>query len=229
MVGSSGWTTSTTSFSRPAQQRRQAQDLAGRELVEARIVRLRLDDGVEVAAIGDVDHQLAQLRAVDPHLAQRQVRLDVGEPHPLDEPPHLLVLGHHPPRRRVEVEPARLARAHQPLLQRHGDGADRAVPAHRQAARHLDEQHADVAVRRGRRVEDRARHHVVPARLEHQGGADPVVIGRGSPAASRSCVAPREQRPAAGDQPHRAAAGVAVDAEEGLAIGSEWLEPVVIV
>ena len=41
----------------------------------------------------------------------------------------------------------------------------------------------------GRRIEDRARHHVVAARLEHQPGADPVVVGeemlRAAPSSSR--------------------------------------------
>ena len=66
-----------------------------------------------------------------------------------------------------------------------------------------------------RRIEDRARHHVVAARLEHQPGADPVEFGEEmrAPLHHRRAL---EQRPAAGDQPHRIAAGMAVDAEEGV-------------
>ncbi len=60
-----------------------------------------------------------------------------------------------------------------------------------------------------RRIEDRARHHVVAARLEHQPGADPVVFGAGMRAPLHHGRA-LEQRPAAGDQPHRIAAGAAV-------------------
>ena len=41
----------------------------------------------------------------------------------------------------------------------------------------LDEQDGDVAIVARRRIEDRARHHVVAARLEHQRLADPVVVG----------------------------------------------------
>ena len=67
-----------------------------------------------------------------------------------------------------------------------------------------------------RRVEDRARHHVVAARLEHQRRC-----GSSRKRARKSCrfslmVGAVEQRRAARDQPHRVAAGVAVDAEEGV-------------
>ena len=51
-------------------------------------------------------------------------------------------------RRHLEPELARRLRRHQPALERHRDGADGAVAAHRQAAARLDEQDADVAVRR---------------------------------------------------------------------------------
>ena len=65
-----------------------------------------------------------------------------------------------------------------PVLDRHGHRADGAVAAHRQAAAGLDEQDGDVAIVARRRVEDRARHHVMAARLEHEAGADPVVARR---------------------------------------------------
>ena len=39
----------------PADDRREALDVEGRDVVEAAIRLLRLDDGVEVAAIGDVE------------------------------------------------------------------------------------------------------------------------------------------------------------------------------
>ncbi len=178
------------------------------------IARLRLDDRVEVAAIGDVDHELAELRAVDPDLGQRQVARDVGEAHPLDEPAGPLVGGEHQPGRRVEADFALGPRAHEPLLEGEGDRADRAVAAHRQAAGNLDVEDADVAVRPAGRVEDRPGHDVVAARLEHQGGPDPVVAREKilAPLAHRGAL---QQRPAARDQAHRIAAGVAVDAEEG--------------
>ena len=77
---------------------------------------------------------------------------------------------------------------------------------------------ARVGVLAHRLVEDRARHHVVAARLEHQAGADPVVAGDEILAllAHGGAV---ERRAAAGDDADRIAAGMGVDAEEGLAHG----------
>ena len=67
-----------------------------------------------------------------------------------------------------------------------------------------------------RRIEDRAGHHVVAARLEHQPFADPVIFGEEVRALLDHGRAV-EGGAAAGDQPHRIAAGVAVDAEETVA------------
>ena len=199
----------------PAHDRREAQHVAGRHRFEAGEVLLRLEDGVEVAAIGDVEHQLAHARHVDRDLARRQIGGDIGDAHAVDEAAVLLVARHHPAGRRIEIEHARRRRRDQPVLDRHGDGADGAVAAHRQAAAHLDEQDADVAVGAGRRIEHRARHHVVAARLEHQRLADPVVVREEiePPLAHGGAL---EQRRAARHQPHRIAAGMAVEAGEGM-------------
>src|SRR5215475_12053941 len=80
-------------------------------------------------------------------------------------------------RRRVEPEHALLARGGEAPLDRHRHGADRAMAAHRQAAARLDEEDADIAIRARGGSEDAARHHVVAARLEHEPGTDPVVVG----------------------------------------------------
>ena len=199
----------------PAQLRAEALDVARGQLVEPGIVRLRLDDRVEIAAIGDVHDQLAQLRAVDPNLRQGEIARHIGQAHALDKPAGALVVGDHQARRRIEAQPALLARADQPLLEREGHRADRAVTAHGQAAAHLDVQDTGVAVRAARRVEDRAGHDVVAARLEHQRGADPVVA-RAEVLAARAHRGAVQQRPAARHQAHRVAAGVAIDAEEGV-------------
>ena len=61
--------------------------------------------------------------------------------------------------------------------------------------RGLDEQDRDVAIGAGRRIEDRARHHVVAARLEHQRRADPVVVARENPARFSLMVAPASAGP----------------------------------
>src|SRR5580704_7969361 len=90
-----------------------------------------------------------------------------------------------------------------------------AVAAHRQAATHLDEQDADVAIGAGRRIEHRARHHVMAARLEHQRLADPVVVLEEIEPLLAHGGAP-EQRRAAAHQPHRIAASVAVKARKSV-------------
>ena len=213
------------------QDRAEPEDVAGGQGVEAAVVGLRFDDGVEVAAVGDVHHQLAETRAVDAHLGEREIARDVRQAHALDEAAPALVVGDHEARGGVEAQPALLTRAHQALLEREGHRADRAVAAHRQAAAHLDVQDAGVAVRAAGRVEDRAGHDVVAARLEHQRGADPVVA-RPEILAARAHRGALQQRPAARHQAHRVAAGVAVDTEEGaerhgrqsarISITSQW-------
>jgi hypothetical protein len=108
---------------------------------------LRLDDGIEVAAIGDVDHDLAQALHVD------------RQPLGMQEADGTLVMRTSstcgPSCRRRSTLPAGVSsaggpasRGHQPVLDRHGHRADGAVAAHRQAARGLDEQDGDVAIGR---------------------------------------------------------------------------------
>ena len=117
--------------------------------------------------------------------------------------------------RHFEDEPPFPPRRDQPLLDQHRHRADGAVAAHRQAAARLDEEDRGVGVVAHRLVEDRARHDVVAARLEHQAGADPVVA-RDEILALLAHGGAVERRPAAGDDADRIAAGVGVDAEEGL-------------
>ena len=198
-----------------AHQRRQAQHVGGGHRLQARKVLLRIEDGVEVAAVGDVEAQLSDSGNGDAHVGRRQVRGDIGDAHALDEAALLLVARHHPPGRRVEVEHARRRGRHQPVLDRHGHRPDRAVAAHRQTARDLDEQDRRVAIGAGRRIEDGARHHVVTARLEHQRPADPVVMGEEvePPLAHGRAF---ELRTALLHEPHRIAASVAVEAGESV-------------
>ena len=88
------------------------------------------------------------------------------------------VLGLDDAGRHFEDEAALPLRRDQALLDQHRHRADGAVAAHRQAAARLDEEDRGVAILAHRLVEDRARHDVVAARLEHQAGADPVVVAR---------------------------------------------------
>src|SRR5258708_99336 len=138
---------------------------------------LLLDDSVEIAAISDVDDELAKLRAIDADLRSGEVRGDVEQPHLVDEAAVALILGDDAAGGRVERDLPPPARRDETVLEPHRYRTDRAVATHRQAARYLDEEDRGVAIVAQRRVEERARHDVVAARLEHQGMADPVEAG----------------------------------------------------
>ena len=71
----------------------------------------------------------------------------------------------------------RLGHVDHARLDEHGCDADGAVAAHRQAAADLDVDDAPVGVRTGRRLQDRAAHRAVPARLVHQQRAQVVELG----------------------------------------------------
>jgi hypothetical protein len=86
-----------------------------------------------------------------------------------------LHLGHDDSRRRVEAHRRyRLDHADHAGLDQHGGDAHGAVPAHRQASGHFDVEHAAVGVGASRRLEYRAAHGRVPARLGHEQPADAV-------------------------------------------------------
>ena len=118
---------------------REAKDLARRELAHVAVVLLRLHDGVEIAAIGDVEGELADARAVDRHAFGVEIARHIGEPHRFD------IFTIAPVRRldqaggRIESQQPLIARRHQPALEGDRHGSDGAMPAHRQAAAGLDE------------------------------------------------------------------------------------------
>ena len=158
-------------------------------------------------------------QALDFDLVARSIEegRDVGDAHPLDERAVLLVARLDDAGRRIKPQEARRLRMDQSVLERDRDGADGAVAAHGQAAGGLDEQDADVAIGTRRRIEDRARHHVVPAWLEHQAGADPVVFRQEVLAALEHGLALQLRNAAAGHHADRVSAGVTVDAKERVA------------
>ena len=200
---------------RVANERAVAQDPADAKAVQPRIVRLRLDDGVEIAAVGDVHDQLAEPRTVEAQLSLGEIAGHVADPHPVDVAAVPLVLGDHPTGRRIDVQLALLARHREAVLQRHGHAADGAVPAHRQAARGFDEDEADIAVVAQRGIEDGAGHRVVTARLVHQRSAHPIVVAD-EIEAPLAHGRTGKRRPPARHQPHRPAAGMAVDAKKSM-------------
>ena len=65
---------------------------------------MRLDDRIEIAAIGDVDLDRTEIRTVDVEAFGMQEGRDVGEAHGLDVFALLLVLGDHQAGRRVEAQ-----------------------------------------------------------------------------------------------------------------------------
>ena len=201
---------------RRPQLRRPADELAGGVVGHVAEVLLRLDDRIEIATIGHVDDDLAEPLDLGGQPFRIEEARHIGQADLLDEAALLAIADVDFAGRRIDREPARLARRDQPVLDAHGDRADRAMAAHRQAARGLDEQHGDVAIRPRRRIEDRARHHVVPTRLEHQPGADPVELAQEMRPLLQHGRAV-EARAAARDEADRIAAGMAVDAGEGVA------------
>jgi hypothetical protein len=174
---------------------------------------LRLNDGVEIAAIGDVDRERSEVRHLDRDALPIQPAGDVADPHGPDPRAVLHIVQFDRPRRDLGDDLARRARGDQAVFKGEGDDADGAVAAHRQDAAGLDEQDADIGLRRGRRIEETAAHHVVAAGLETQAGADPVIAGHEVLPPRAHAVAGQRGR-AFDHQPHGIAGGMAVDAAE---------------
>ena len=199
-----------------AQHRAHLHQLAGGEIRHVAIARLRLDDGVEVAAIGDVDLERADARALRPRspLECRKAGTLVRRTDSTYSP-SWLYSAIDEAGRRLEPQHARRLRPHQPVLDRHRHGADGAVAAHRQAAGGLDEQDADVAIRP--RSADRG---CEPDIMSWPRGSNirPVRIQSNS---ARKCwrrslmLAPLSCGPPPDHHAHRIAAGMGVDAAEG--------------
>ena len=170
-------------------------------------------DGIEVAAIGHVHHDLAQTL----HFRRKPFSIKesrhIRQPHFLDKPPILYIRNLHSPRRSIHRQPPRFPRGDQAVLDPHRDRPDQPMPAHGQAAGGFDEQHANVAILTRRGIQDRPRHHVMPPRLVHQPGPYPVVILQEMRPAfqHRGTLQPGT---AARNQPHRVAASVPVEAGE---------------
>ncbi len=134
-------------------------------------------DGVEVATVRQVEGEHAVPGHVDGQVQARHEGRHVGDRDRLGPAVGHLDVRSDQARGSVEVERGdRLGNHHHAGLHQHGADADRAVTAHREAAGHLDEQHADVGVRAGRRLQDRAGHGAVPAGLVHQQRAQVVTV-----------------------------------------------------
>src|SRR3546814_6990277 len=63
-----------------ANPRAEREDATRTEIIETAIAALRLDDGVEIAAISDIDRQRADAVDIDPDAARRDIGRHVGQP-----------------------------------------------------------------------------------------------------------------------------------------------------
>ena len=149
------------------------------------------------AASGHVDRDVAGLavarNVVDRHLTIGvQLRLDCTD-------------------RRVDPH---LARREPAEVRERGHEADRAVPAHAEAAHVVEKDHADVAPGAVRRHEQRTHHHIRAARLVDHCGPEPVVLAPKPLHPLRQRSAP-EVGPAAEDQPRGFARGVGIEDVDG--------------
>src|SRR5690606_21970182 len=136
------------------------------QIIQPGVGALRLDDGVVVAAVGDIDRQRTEARDIDLDPLGRQIGRHIADAHR----GHAIALGligdvQHA-RRNLDLQPPRRARPDQTVLQTEGDHPDGPVAAHGQAAAGLDEQYARVRVRQGWRIQETAAHHVVAAWYE---------------------------------------------------------------
>ena len=109
-------------------------------------ILLRLDDGVEVAAIGDIGLQAPHAGNIGLQPGGVHIGWHVGDAHPIDVGAVLAVFRHHNASRSVETQRAGSFRLHKSALDRRRYRSDRAVTAHGQAAGRLDEQNRDVAI-----------------------------------------------------------------------------------
>ena len=156
-----------------ADARAHALDLGRREVGQVGVAALRLDDGVEVAAIGDVDPERPELRVHDLQVPRVQEGRHVGELHRFHVLADLRVLRDHEPRRRLEAHDARRARRHEiPGIPRRAHRPVRAPRAEREFdhVRFAERDHACFREFGGDRCRDR-RFALLPVERTARGDA----------------------------------------------------------
>ena len=133
----------------------QGDQLSGRVVRHVPEILLRFHDGIEVAAIGDIHHDLAQTLHLGGQAFGVKKARHIGQAHFFDKAALLAIGDVDPAGGRVDRKLARLSRGDQPVFDGHRDCANGAVAAHRQAPGGFDEQDRHVTVGPGRRVQDR--------------------------------------------------------------------------
>lgn len=140
--------------------------------------RVGVGDGIEVAAVGDVDRHRPVRGQGDLLVRQQAERRcsdegDAGDPPVLDRSGGLDQPGWGvQPDDRLGPGDGQLA-----SLQQRGDGADGVAATHREVAVGFYEERADVGIGPGRRLQHDAAGHVLAARLQYESVPDPVVVG----------------------------------------------------
>ena len=193
--------------------RADALQITGGEVRYIPVVFLRLDNRIEIPAIGNINHDRAKIGTVNGNIGFIQKRWHVGQLDRFDVFTDLIVFGDHQACRGFKPQAPRCFGFYQAFFNRHGDGPDGAMAAHRKAARRFNKQYCNIIIIGRRIIEDRSRHHVMTTRLKHQPGADPVIFGQ-------------KMRPlfkhgrtvkfgsAAGNQTHRVAASMTINTKE---------------
>src|SRR6185369_13127540 len=112
--------------------RAEGQDIACSQLIDAFVGTLRLDDRVEIAAVGDIYYEGSEARDVDFHASGCHVGRHVTDGDTGD----LVTLGRvvdpNDSCRHLQAEASGRPRPDQSVLQRKCDDSDRAVATHRQ-------------------------------------------------------------------------------------------------
>src|SRR5262249_8899598 len=151
---------------RLADDRGERQNARRTQLIQAPVGSLRLDNGVKIAAIRDIDDQRSKTGRIDLDRLLRQITRDIANAHALHANALFTIIELDLPGRHIGDEASWRPRLDQTVLDPKRDDADRAVAAHRQAAARLYEQDARIGVGMRRRIEEAPAHHVVAARFE---------------------------------------------------------------
>ena len=193
----------------------EADQVRSREVFQAREIGLHIYDGVEIPPIRHVYGQVAQGTVRNCNPFGRQEGGHIGKGHPFYLFTLAAVADLHQAGRGFQAHFPFDFGNDEPFLDADGDGADGTVPAHGQAAAGLNKEDAQVVGRVRRWIENAPAHHVVPAGLEHEALADPVVLGQ-EVEPFLAHVAPLQRGAALGDHPDGVAGRMAVDAGKGV-------------
>ena len=99
-----------TAFKRCTDSAAPSHEIESRMIGDITKTRLAFNDRVEVAAIGDIEHELTEIGNGDTAFCVNKEGRDIGEPHLLDLPVRFFVGRNNQPRRCVETKKTRMFR-----------------------------------------------------------------------------------------------------------------------